>query len=461
MPTRPIVLIHGYSDQGESYARWRELLLSDRFGYRPEQVRICSYRSLVNEITVRDIAEGFDRALRLSAGIPADQDFDAMVHSTGMLVIRAWLARYEQQRGRLKHLIAIAPATFGSPLAHKGRSFIGSVLKGSRDPFRPDFLEAGDAVLDALELGSRFTWDLAHEDMIDRQIYGPTRSTPYVFVFCGNEGYGGLRGLINEPGTDGTVRWAGCALDTRKITIDFRVDADRPAGEPRVQVSGMQNLSFPLVPVQGLNHSSILHEPNDALAELVAGALQVNSAATYDAWLQLAADRSRAARATMDNWQQFVVRAVDERGDPITDWDMQLLAPKKGAQPEEARMEQFSLDVHAYQRDKSFRCFHVNLDKLGKDRANRWLEVRLMASCGTRYVIYQGVNGEGGDDDRWDEFGQWSAKARLAELTDKDGKPVWLFYPLATTLVEIVLNREPWPTEPDRPNEVTWWIEPK
>ena len=112
---------------------------------------------------MRDIAEGFDKLLRQRAGLADDAPFDVMVHSTGMLVLRAWLTRRgaaERRLARVKHVIALAPATFGSPLAHKGRSFLGALVKG-RKAFGPDFLEAGDQVLDALELGGRFTWQLA------------------------------------------------------------------------------------------------------------------------------------------------------------------------------------------------------------------------------------------------------------------------------------------------------------
>ena len=120
MPRNPIVLVHGYSDDGAAFKVWERIL--EQRGYDVAMVHACSYRSLTNEVTIKDIAEGFDRALQLRAGLDADEPFDAIVHSTGMLVIRAWLTAYAGRRDRLKHLIGLAPATFGSPLAHKGRS---------------------------------------------------------------------------------------------------------------------------------------------------------------------------------------------------------------------------------------------------------------------------------------------------------------------------------------------------
>src|SRR5256885_9746267 len=113
----PVVLIHGYSDEGKSFAPWKAFLESK--DYTTQEISVANYESLTNEVTIKDVAEGFDRALRTQAHLSAEQPFSAIVHSTGMLVIRSWLTTYESRRGRLKHLVALAPATFGSPLAHK------------------------------------------------------------------------------------------------------------------------------------------------------------------------------------------------------------------------------------------------------------------------------------------------------------------------------------------------------
>ena len=61
----PLVLIHGYSDKGESFHTWKDILIRER-QYHPDDIQICSYRTLTNEVTIKDIAEGFDRALRIN-----------------------------------------------------------------------------------------------------------------------------------------------------------------------------------------------------------------------------------------------------------------------------------------------------------------------------------------------------------------------------------------------------------
>src|SRR2546423_1115193 len=450
MARNPIVLIHGYSDDGASFKVW-ERVMAER-GYDVAMIHACSYRSLTNEVTIKDIAEGFDRALRIRAGLDGDQPFDAIVHSTGMLVIRSWLTAYAGRRDRLKHLIGLAPATFGSPLARKGRSWRGVLFKGNGH-IGPDFREAGDKVLDGLELASRFTWDLAHLDLLgDETFYGPTRRTPYVFIFCGNTSYGGLRQVVgDEPGSDGTVRWAGCPLNTRKIVFDLTRDPARDTSVKRISVADWNNMDIPLIPIDGKNHGTILSEPGDDLADLVDSALQVTSAATFTQWIDDATRTSQRARGKIQEWQQFVVRVVDERGDPVPDYNLQLFRRDSGTASD--NIHQFDLDVHTYKGDASLRCFHVKLADLDyKKLPNLW--IRVIASSGSQLVGYQGFGSEKmADASSLDREPKWDAALDISSLSDDTG--IKFFYPFTTTLIEIRLNREPLPLTGK--NEVCWF----
>jgi len=442
----PLVLVHGYSDEGASFRAWERIL--EQRGYDVATIHACNYRSLTNEVTIKDIAEGFDRALRIRAGLSADEPFDAIVHSTGMLVIRAWLTAYAGRRDRLKHLIGLAPATFGSPLAHKGRSWLGALFKSNRQ-LGPDFLEAGDRVLDGLELGSRFTWDLAHADLLgDETFYGPTKRTPYVFVFCGNESYGGLRKLINEAGSDGTVRWAACPLNTRKICLDMTRDPAREEGTKRVSVAPWKNADIPLIPIDGKNHGTILSAPGEELANLVDSALQVGNATAFSDWTTTATKSTKRARDRMDEYQQFIVRAVDERDDPVPDYNIQLFT-RTGAGADRG-VRNFDTDVHTYRGDPSLRCFHVRLADLDyRNLKSLWM--RVIASSGSQLVGYHGFGSE--KSGRRATDGKWDAELDLSNLVDDAG--IQFFYPFTTTLIEVRLNREPLPMTGK--NEVAWF----
>jgi hypothetical protein len=471
---RPLVLIHGYSATGLDFKPLCEKLQEN--GVSAIDLNIGNYVSLNNEITIKDIAEGLDRAFRNNPRLNERQDFDAIVHSTGMLVIRSWLTNYGATVGnnnrlkRLKHLIGLAPATWGSPQAHKGRTWLGALVKGDKQP-GPDFLNAGDEVLDGLELGSRFTWDLAHVDLLgDAPYYDRGKDTPYVCVFIGNTPYEGLSSVANDPGTDGTVRWAGCGLNTRKISIDLTRTPIGEDGKPVSRVSmtpwAGERLDIPMIPVDGRNHATLISQPEGEMVKLAVDFLKVGDEEAHGAWLQRAKAYGQPSQAKMlvdpgkeaagitgefktffghlfhsaehrmEGWQQFVVRARDERGDPVTDYLIDVLRKDGEKWVEFAEMY---TDVHPYTTDMSFRCFHIRLPQ-GICDGQVPLRVRIHASTGTQLMAYQGY---GSDDDGK----KMTATAQPVEI-DLNGlgeNNASLFHPFTTTLVEIILNREPSP----------------
>jgi hypothetical protein len=471
---RPLIFIHGYSDKGEAFSPLRDALKKtlEEKGTELIDINICTYVSLNNEITIKDIAEGLERAFRNHPTLKQtpDFEFDAIVHSTGMLVIRSWLTNYgikstaaNHRLKRLKHLIGLAPATWGSPQAHKGRTWLGALIKGNKDFLGPDFLNAGDRVLEGLELGSNFTWDLAHLDLLGEEPYynkGP--NTPFVAVFIGNTPYEGLESVANDPGTDGTVRWAGCGLNTRKIRIDVTRTPTDPDGNPvpldkgipsrRAWISDFADsrLDVPMIAVDGRNHGTILKNPEPGMVDLMTRFLKVGEEGgdSHDDWLKSAKAYSVKGLAKMlvnpdpsffgrwfqhgneemEGWQQFVVHAKDERGDPVTDYMIEVLRDGKVFKP-------IYSDVHAYSLDQSYRCFHIHLPK-GISSPDLKLIARIHASTGTELMTYQGYS---------PAQHQLTADSEPVELELNLGPKGTLFFPFTTTLIEIVLNREPRP----------------
>ena len=98
------------------------------------------------------------------------------------------------------------------------------------------------------------------------------------------------------------------------------------------------------------------------------------------------------AEQPMEGWQQFVVHARDERGDPVTDYLIDVL--RKDDKGNWVPFEEMYTDVHAYQTDRSFRCFHVRLPE-GISEQKYSLQIRVTASTGTALMAYQGY---GSDD---------------------------------------------------------------
>ena len=85
------------------------------------------------------------------------------------------------------------------------------------------------------------------------------------------------------------------------------------------------------------------------------------------------------------------MHAVDERGDPVRDFNVQFFTRDKKAKDDD--LEEFVLAVHTYTTDPSYRCFHVNLSDLkpediNPDKHRLWMRIR--ASTGSQLVGYQG-----------------------------------------------------------------------
>ena len=473
---RPLLLIHGYSGSGKDFdtlsARLKDL------GVEPLSLNVGNYISLNNEITIKDIAEGMERAIQLTPELSGAEEFDAIVHSTGMLVVRSWLTNRPAAVGtntrlrRLKHLVGLAPATWGSPQAHKGRTWLGALVKGDHR-MGPDFLNAGDEVLDGLELGSRFTWDLAHLDLLGTDSYfGTGPDTPYVTVFIGNTPYNGISSVANDPGTDGTVRWAGSGLNTRKFTFDLTHLPIGTDGKPAERVTMTpwatdKRLNVPMIAVDGRDHGTLIGDPDEGMVQLIVRFLAIDDSGQYDAWLNDAQAYGQTGMAKMlagpgndasglgedilkvvghllhlagkplDGWQQFVVRARDERGDPVIDYMIEVFRQVDGVW---TKFDQMYLDAHVYTSDASFRCFLVQLPQ-GICAARLPVQIHLRASSGTDVMAYQGY---GSDDTAPNEM-RADSNPVVIEIPGDMGGGDTFFHPFTTTLVEIVLNREPYP----------------
>jgi len=171
-------------------------------------------------------------------------------------------------------------------------------------------------------------------------------------------------------------------------------------------------------------------------------------AESYDHWLDRAKEYGQAGLKRMvvnpdsnffgrlfgideggiEGWQQFVVHARDERGDAITDYMVEVVRDGEIFSP-------MYTDVHAYGPDPSYRCFHIHLPK-GVSNPDLKLRARIHASTGTELMAYQGYN-----------LGahKLTAASEPIELDLNLGSDGSLFVPFTTTLIEIILNREPLP----------------
>ncbi len=404
---RQVVVLHGWSDDSESFRPLISFLKRNEYDVTP--LFLGDYISLRDDVRIEDVARRMEEVVREKMARPAsardrlNRTFDLIVHSTGGLLARRWISEYYKTRTcPVRNLLMLAPANFGSALAHKGRSLIGRLFKGGvKNGF-----QVGEEMLYALELGSSFQWDLAQDDLFVPEdssranaFYGPDVVRPFVII--GTHPYKGFgRDLINENGSDGTVRVAAANMNARGLTVDFTQSLTSPAVRPWARRGG-NRVQFPLAVLPDRDHGNVIDPDSDGhskdptyqaqLANLIVDALSTNSAAQYQAkaadWDTVCMDtrtyagfsdgaeahrRALFGRSTPDaenfhEHYQMVIRAEDQFGLPISDYFVEFFPkPKRFHRFTQIRKashffhDEVLEHTHKHQRDSAYRCFFVD-----------------------------------------------------------------------------------------------------
>ena len=393
------VIIHGWSDCSDSFEKIKTFLAGNGLG-PAESILYADYESREDSLTFEDVADGLnDEFIRRKLIWPDGrkrEDVNVIVHSTGGLVVRHWLWRYYLRDGNrlaecpVRRIVMLAPANYGSPLAHRGKSFLGQLVKGRWKV--GDFLEVGRNFLTGLELASPYQWELAHRDLLgDQSLYGATGIQ--VTVIVGAEGYDdAFRKHVNKRGTDGTVVIAGTGLNTIKLVLDC-CQPRAPGGsyEPYRWFTQPVPDAFAFGVLPGLNHGSIVDDVRRTnggqVGPLLVEALTLDHTdAAFSAWrkkLRLLTSSTYSATGH-DQYQQFVIHAIDDQDVPVKDFTLEfslLKGERRAAGPlglvgdagkPTAKELEFSREAHElltteghqHTSDPSFRRFLVPVKAL-------------------------------------------------------------------------------------------------
>jgi len=312
-----VLFIHGWSDSWESFQSITKILKDHKFiwSYYESRADAVTFTDLVHALQAKLIKENI-----IDKHGNALQKINVVVHSTGGLIIRHWISKFYPPRENkicpVVRIIMLAPANFGSPLAHKGRSFLGVLAKGiSLSSLK---WEVGVSLLKGLEIGSEYLWDLAEKDLLDNEKTFYSAKGILVTVFVGDQGYHEtIRSYINKVGTDGTVYISGTKLVTVKYTFDI-------SHSKNTKQKSAADTAFAII--RGLDHSTILN-PSGAYAKLFLEALLVDSSRFDEFRKKLAAEFS----SIDEPFQLFMVRALDDNGKSIRDYHLEFfVAEDKG-----------------------------------------------------------------------------------------------------------------------------------
>ncbi|GFK94510.1 hypothetical protein NNJEOMEG_02356 [Fundidesulfovibrio magnetotacticus] len=413
---RQVIILHGWSDSSKSFKALAKFL--DEHGFTPHAVHLGDYISMDDEVRVEDVSRRMRDVIRQRQDEGTiDASFDMIVHSTGGLVARQWIADLAGLGlpCPLKRLVMLAPANFGSALAVKGKSLLGRILKGGGNWF-----QTGKAMLDALELASPYQWKLASQDLFvpagksdAPSPYGDEGVWPFVVV--GSHPYSDLlRKIVNENGSDGTVRVCAANLNARGMTIDFSSDPENPEVTPWTLRN--PELRMPLAVLLDRDHGSITRpdtkgvnagDPN-LLGELILQALRCGDLNEYSAIGQqwdaitegtgrLAGDKNsnKDSRAFYHQYFQVVVRAVDDQGNDIEDFFLEFGGADKNDRLTGIFHTEVLEKVSPNQTNPALRCLYVDRNDLFelyydqiKDPTNKVLTLTVSAAPPGPNVAY-------------------------------------------------------------------------
>ena len=319
---KPLIILHGWSDQASSFEGLAQFFQNE-LDRDIHTIKLADWLSMNDEITYRDLAEAMQREWNRLKLPKTKGSADIVIHSTGALVVREWLTEFYQAGDNpVDHILMLAPANFGSPLAHKGKAFYGRIIKGWRTG-----LQTGKILLNGLEVGSPYSWELAERDLLSGKYwYGKHRIKATVLV--GNEGYDGVRAAANEDGSDGTVRISTANLNAVKMSIDLSKPGEKPTELIRGMPAG-HRIAFGIL--NGDDHGSIImkraNTPKNSKAKQYFIRSLTVTADEWEPWCdeldevrQQFENVSYRTNSDKHTFQNTVVRVIDDIGNPVEDY---------------------------------------------------------------------------------------------------------------------------------------------
>ncbi|HKL14985.1 MAG TPA: hypothetical protein VJ915_05085 [Balneolaceae bacterium] len=385
------LIIHGWSDCSSSFVALKNQLQKQGVG-DVDTILYGDYQSREDNITFNDVIDGLNDQMIEKGLIEPDgkkrSDLNIVVHSTGGLVIRHWIYNYYADRideCPVKRILMLAPANFGSPLAHRGKSFLGRLVKGRWKV--GDLLEVGRNLLDGLELGSPYQWSLAHYDIFTSETPYYNRNQIQLTILTGIEDYEGLKGWVNKPGTDGTIVIAGATLNSVKLSLNF---SNHDVPYQWKQVKTADDFCFGVLP--GLDHGTIVSSFKEDDADIVDLAVEALTIKTPDDFADFKARLRASTEETYESYQsqnstryskfqQFIIHGIDDHGEPIRDFtfEFDVYKTKKAENNTVSSKSYFNNlerkfsdkfqeillgQIHTHNADSSYRRLLVNLNKL-------------------------------------------------------------------------------------------------
>ncbi len=401
-----VLFVHGWSvTDTETYGKLPEALSTQAGQYGLEidvqHIWLSRYISFHDEVSMSDVVRAFDKALRDT--IPEGNqiaEFSCITHSTGGPVLREWLEHFygvdNLSQSPLRHLIMLSPANHGSPLAALGKKRVGRIKSWFSG------VEPGQRILDWLCLGSLEQEELARQYVA----YKPVDNNLFPYVIAGQgidkKFYNFLDPYLVEGGSDGVVRVAGANMNYTIIdlhetdTIEHVKHGPMEMDVNLLAVSGppLRPSHVPIAVVPKTSHTGdkmgmmgSISSPNSQRAQIkeILKCLTVGNATQYQ---QRGEEMASLTKNTQSGsrYMMLVFSVFDDQGDPISDFDLFLLAGD-GHNPDKLT-KGFFVDRQVNAAHSNRLVYYVNYDKI---TASKLTGIRLVARPASGFSYYHSV----------------------------------------------------------------------
>lgn len=329
-----VFLVHGWSVNETTTYQALHRKLADN-GYDLQQIYLGRYVSLDNEVEIRDIAKAMHNELLSILGDNWNEPFHIITHSTGALIVRYWITKFYQdafaEQSPMRNCIFLAGPQFGSRLAHHGRSMLAHAVKLG---------DTGKKILNALELGSSFSWNLA-EEWLDESSWRENGARYYCLtghkVDMGKFFQRKIFPAHFEKGSDMVIRIPAANLNFRRFNLDATTSTIEMVGS-------VDGIAFGALKdfTHGGDEEGIMNsiksdtEPEEHLAlKLILECLDVDTDEAYEQMKERLDEVTAETMKEDDPYQrkpyaQLDFRFHDEDMEPITDYVFKLGYFKNG-----------------------------------------------------------------------------------------------------------------------------------
>jgi len=353
-----VFLIHGWSvKETTTYQALHEKLGAN--GFDLSEIFLGRYVTLDNEVEIRDVSKALHNELIQHLGDEWNQPFHIITHSTGALVARHWMVHHYEgtftNHNPLKNAVFLAGPQFGSRMAHHGRSMLA---------FAAMLGETGKKILNALELGSSFSWQLA-DSWLNESSWRDKGVRPY--CIAGDK-------VVNdffkkrifpahyEKGSDMVIRVPAANINFKRFHLDARTQEMNEVGS----IDGIAFTALKKYTHSGSEHgimNSITREStpeNHLVLKLILRCLDVQSDSDYDDVVTLMEEETTKTRKKRKPYAQLDFRFRDEDGEPIDDYVFKLGYIKNGRELASKTVAH----THKNKVDPSHFTVYINYDEL-------------------------------------------------------------------------------------------------